>query len=80
MFGLSFLTTLNIYKDYLRTIRDVAVAQKHNSTSVKKSVTENLVTPQTQKGPKNEKNISRVHIDFSFLTIQSKVIHTKYQH
>ena len=44
MFELSFLTTLDIYKDYFkghkRLRRD---AQEHNCTSVKKSVIRNLV-------------------------------------
>ena len=31
------------------------------------------VTPQTQKGPKPEKNISKVPVDFSFLTMQFKI-------
>ena len=30
------------------------------------------VAPQTQKGPKHEKNIPKIPIKFSFLTIQSK--------
>ena len=30
------------------------------------------VTPQIQNGPKHEKDISKVPVDFSFLTIQSK--------
>ena len=29
------------------------------------------VTPQTQKGPKHEKNILRVPVDFSFLANQT---------
>ena len=46
MFGLSFLTTLNIYKDYFKGRKKLrTIAQKHNSISVKKSVTENLVYP-----------------------------------
>ena len=44
MFGLSFLTTLNIYKDYFKGCKRLhIVAQEHNCTSVKKSVTGNLV-------------------------------------
>ena len=31
-----------------------------------------FVMPRTPKGPKNEKDISKVPIDFSFLIIQSK--------
>ena len=45
MFGLSFLTTLNIYKNYFKGWKGEKVAQEHNSTSVKKSVIENLVCP-----------------------------------
>ena len=30
------------------------------------------VTPQNQNGPKQEKDISKALVDFSFLTIQSK--------
>ena len=30
------------------------------------------VTPKTQKGPKHEKYIPKVPVDFSFLKIQSK--------
>ena len=48
MFGLSFLTTLNIYKDYFEGRKRLRiVAQEHNSTSVKKSVTRNLVCPSS---------------------------------
>ena len=47
MFGLSFLTTLNIYKDYFKSRKRMQVAQEHNSTSVKKSVTGNLVCPSS---------------------------------
>ena len=48
MFGLSFLTTLNIYKDYFKGRKRLhTVAQEHNSTSVKKSVTGNLVCPSS---------------------------------
>ena len=37
MFGLSFLTTLNIYKDYFKGFKRLhTVAQGRNSTSVKK--------------------------------------------
>ena len=37
MFGLSFLTTLNIYKDYFKGRKKLrTIAQEHNSTSVKK--------------------------------------------
>ena len=44
MFGLSFLITLSIYKDYFKGRKRLrTVAQKHNCTSVKKSVTKNLV-------------------------------------
>ena len=44
MFGLSILTTLNIYKDYFKGYKRLrTVAQEHNSTSVKKSATGNLV-------------------------------------
>ena len=46
MFGLSFLTTLNIYKDYFEGRKMLRkVAQEHNSTSVKKGVIGNLVCP-----------------------------------
>ena len=49
MFGLSFLITLNIYEDYFegRKRRKKKVALEHNSTSVKKSVTGNLVSPSS---------------------------------
>ena len=48
MFGLSFLTNLNIYKDYFKGYKRLhTVAQEHNSTSVKKCVTRNLVCPSS---------------------------------
>ena len=48
MFGLSFLTTLNIYKDYFDGCKRLhTVAQEHNSTSVNKSVIGNLVCPSS---------------------------------
>ena len=47
IFGFSFLTTLNIYKDYFKSRKRMQVAQEHNSTSVKKSVTGNLVFPSS---------------------------------
>ena len=48
MFGLSFLTTLNIYKDYFKGHKRLRIiVQEHNSTSVKKSVTRNLVCPSS---------------------------------
>ena len=48
MFGLSFLTTLNIYKDYFKDRKRLrTVAQEHNCTSVKKSVIGNLVCPSS---------------------------------
>ena len=44
MFGFSFLISLNIYKDYFKGRKRLRiVAQEHNSISVKKSVTGNLV-------------------------------------
>ena len=44
MFEFSLLTNLNIYKDYFKGYKRLCtVAQEHNSTSVKKSVTGNLV-------------------------------------
>ena len=45
MFGLSFLTTLNIYKDYFEGRK--RLHKLHKSTSVKKSVTGNLVWPSS---------------------------------
>ena len=36
-------------------------------------VVRGFVTIQTQKGPKHEKNISKVFVNFTFLTIQSKI-------
>ena len=48
IFGLSFLTTLNIYKDYFEDRKRLRiVVQEHNSISVKKSVTGNLVCPSS---------------------------------
>ena len=48
MFGLSFLTTLNIYKDYFKGRKRLrTVAQEHNSISMKKSVIGNLVCPSS---------------------------------
>ena len=50
MFGLYFLTTLNIYKDYFEGRKRLhTVAQEHNSTSVKKSVIGNLVFPSLEE-------------------------------
>ena len=48
MFELSFLTNLNIYKDYFKGRKRLrTVAQEHKSTSVKKNVTGNLVCPSS---------------------------------
>ena len=48
MFGLSFFTTLNIYKDYFEGRKRLRiVAQEHNSIIVKKGVTGNLVCPSS---------------------------------
>ena len=48
MFELFFFTTLNIYEDYFKGRKRLRkVAQEHNSTSMKKGVTENLVCPNS---------------------------------
>ena len=48
MFGLSFLTILNIYKDYFKGRKRLrTVAQEYNCTIVKKSVTGNLICPSS---------------------------------
>lgn len=39
-----------------------------------------VVKPQTQKGSKHEKNISKIPVNFSFLDKSIQIIHIKYQH